>query len=82
MLPPAETAAKQFMYNTFGNFQYDKFGDYHRYRLGNISEAKEPIKQLRRDLGLVEKNIKKRADKRPLRYGFLLPSKVPNSVNT
>jgi arachidonate 15-lipoxygenase len=81
MLPPIGTAAKQFMYNTFGDFQYDVFGDYRGYRLGKIPEAAGPIQQLQRDLAEVERRISARAELRPFPYGFLLPSRVPNSVN-
>jgi arachidonate 15-lipoxygenase len=81
MLPPIRTAAKQFMYNTFGDFRFDKFGDYHKYPLGKLSQAEGPIAQLRQDLDAAERRIAVRARIRPLPYEFLLPSRVPNSVN-
>src|SRR4029453_5244601 len=40
-LPPIHTANKQVMYNSFTNFQYDVFGDYRRYRLGRLPQARQ-----------------------------------------
>jgi arachidonate 15-lipoxygenase len=80
-LPGIRQAARQFTYSTFGDFQYDTFGDYWRYRLGWVREAQEPIRRLSEALKKVESEIQERAATRPLPYDFLLPSRVPNSIN-
>jgi arachidonate 15-lipoxygenase len=80
-LPPIGQATKQFIYSTFGNFQYDTFGHYRRYPLGRLPEAQEPIRKLQAALCEVESTIHARGATRPLRYDFLLPSRVPNSIN-
>jgi hypothetical protein len=80
-LPQIRQAARQFTYSTFGNFQYDTFGNYERYPLGGMREAQEPIRKLREALEVVESEIRDRQSKRPLSYDFLLPSRVPNSIN-
>jgi arachidonate 15-lipoxygenase len=81
MFPPIRTAARQVMFNTFTNFKYDRFGDYGRYRLGEVPEAVGPIQRLRAALDVVEVEIVAANQTRMLPYDFLLPSRVPNSVN-
>jgi len=80
-LPSIDQAATQFTYSTFGNFQYDTFGHYDRYPLGSAPQAREPIRKLQAALQKVEGLIAGEAAQRPLRYDFLLPSRVPNSIN-
>lgn len=80
-LPPAVHASNQVRYNTFTNLHYDRFGDYHRYRLGRTPEARGPIERLQAALGEVERKIGSRQEQRLLPYEFLLPSRVPNSAN-
>jgi arachidonate 15-lipoxygenase len=80
-LPPAVHASNQVRYNTFTNLQYDRFGDYHRYRLGRTAEARQPIERLQAALCEVESAIRARQEQRLLPYEFLLPSRVPNSAN-
>jgi arachidonate 15-lipoxygenase len=80
-LPGIRQAARQFCYSTFGDFQYDTFGHYRWYPLGWKRKAREPIRKLQDALKSVEEEISCRAKKRPLRYDFLLPSRVPNSIN-
>ena len=78
-LPEIRQARRQFTFSTFGNFQYDTFGYYRRYRLGWLAQPRKPIRNLQRALRGVEQRITAR--KRPLPYDFLLPSRVPNSIN-
>ncbi|MFT5441508.1 MAG: arachidonate 15-lipoxygenase [Myxococcota bacterium] len=80
-LPPISQATTQFTYSTFGDFQYDRFGDYSRYPLGSLAEARGPIRKLQTSLREVDGIITERMKDRPLDYGFLRPSSVPNSIN-
>lgn len=80
-LPPIGVASKQVTYNTFTNFRYDSFGSYGRHPLGRLPEAREPIRRLRAALAEVERAIQERGRERPFPYDFLLPSRVPNSIN-
>ncbi len=80
-LPPIRTASRQVTYGTFGGFRYDKFGHYGRYELGRLPQAVEPIKRLLSALETVERTLEQRQQERVLPYEFLLPSRVPNSIN-
>jgi arachidonate 15-lipoxygenase len=80
-LPPARSAARQWTYNSFTNYQYDRFGDYTGYDLATMPEAQRPIATLHTDLVEVENEIQRRQAARRYPYPFLLPSRVPNSVN-
>ncbi len=83
LLPPISTAARQWTYNTFTNYRYDRFGDYGRYALGRRPEAREPIRALQADLEKIEATIasENAGGRRVYPYEFLLPSRVPNSIN-
>ena len=81
LLPPIRTAARQWSYNTFTNYRHDRFGHYDRYPLGRLPQAAEPIRRLHAALEAVEREILERGRKRPYPYEFLLPSRVPNSIN-
>jgi arachidonate 15-lipoxygenase len=80
-VPPIEPASKQFAYSDFGDFHFDTFGDYSRYPLNRVRQAAAPIRKLHDDLKQIEHTIQQRLGPRLLPYGFLLPSRVPNSIN-
>lgn len=80
-LPPIRTANRQFMYNTFLKYRHDSFGQYGRYPLGRLREATEPIARLQSRLHQIEATIRARGKRREFPYRFLLPSRVPNSIN-
>lgn len=80
-LPPIGTANRQFMYNTFLEYRYGKFGDYDGYALARLPEASGPIRRLRSKLAKLEEAIRNREKHRMFPYDFLLPSRVPNSIN-
>ncbi len=80
-VPPIEPASKQFAYSDFGDFRFDTFGDYSRYPLNRVRQAAAPIRKLHEDLQQIERTIQARLGPRLLPYDFLLPSRVPNSIN-
>jgi arachidonate 15-lipoxygenase len=80
-LPPIQPASWQFTYSTFGDFRFDRFGDYSDYPLGRVREAQSAIRGLHAALRRVQEQIERRLATRLLRYDFLLPSLVPNSIN-
>lgn len=81
LLPPLRAARDQFIYNTFVQYRFDRFGHYDRYPLGRRPEAREPVRKLQAALAEVERTIAEREKTRLLPYGFLRPSLVPNSAN-
>jgi arachidonate 15-lipoxygenase len=81
MLPPIDRASDQFRSNTFTNYRYDRFGDYARFPLGSLPQAREPIARLQAALAGVERTIEERQHTRLFPYEFVLPSRVPNSIN-
>jgi arachidonate 15-lipoxygenase len=81
MLPSISRAADQFRSNTYTCFHYDRFGDYDRFPLGRLPEAREPIARLRQALDGVQSTIEGRQAARLFPYEFALPSRVPNSIN-
>jgi arachidonate 15-lipoxygenase len=80
-LPPIKPSSLHFDYSDFGDFRFDRFGVYARYPLSRVPQAAGPIQQLQADLARVEQTIEGRLPGRMLRYDFLLPSRVPNSIN-
>jgi arachidonate 15-lipoxygenase len=80
-VPPIGPASLQFTFSQFGDFRFDRFGDYTAYPLARVRGAAEPIRALRSDLDEVERMITRRLSPRLIRYDFLLPSRVPNSIN-
>jgi arachidonate 15-lipoxygenase len=84
-LPPIGTANLQFTYNTFLEYRYGKFGHYQGYQLAGLREAAAPIAHLRAALAKLEIEIGDREQERrrngQFPYDFLLPSRVPNSIN-
>jgi arachidonate 15-lipoxygenase len=80
-LPPIDPGGLQFAYSDFGDFRYDRFGDYSQYPLDRVRQAVGPIRRLQASLERVELTIEERLAERMLRYDFLLPSRVPNSIN-
>lgn len=80
-LPPIHTANRQFQYNTFLEYRYGVFGHYDGYALDRLPEASGPIRRLRSKLAKLEEEIGNREKNRNFPYDFLLPSRVPNSIN-
>jgi arachidonate 15-lipoxygenase len=80
-LPAIDQASDQFRSNTFTAYRYDRFGSYGRFALGNLPQAREPIARLQAALADVERTIAGRQAMRLFPYDFVLPSRVPNSVN-
>jgi arachidonate 15-lipoxygenase len=80
-VPPIEPASLQFTYSQFGDFRFDRFGDYSAYPLARVRGAAAPIRQLQDDLQVIEHTIERRLSGRLIPYDFLLPSRVPNSIN-
>lgn len=80
-LPPLHPAAAQFRNAQLAGFQYDTFGRYDAYPLGRLGVAQAAIQALVRELEAVEAKIVARNDRRATPYRYLLPSRVPNSVN-
>jgi arachidonate 15-lipoxygenase len=80
-LPTISRASDQFRSNTYTCFHYDRFGNYDRFPLGSLPEAREPIARLKKSLGDVEATIQGRQKERLYPYEFVLPSRVPNSIN-
>lgn len=80
-LPPLHQAAAQFRNAQLAGFQYDTFGRYDAYPLGRLAVAQAAIQGLASDLRAVEREIVERNRRRVTPYPYLLPSRVPNSVN-
>lgn len=80
-LPPLRPAAAQFRNAQLAGFQYDTFGRYDAYPLGRLAVAQAAIQGLASDLQAVEREICRRNRGRATPYPYLLPSRVPNSVN-
>jgi len=81
MLPPIDAASDQFRDNTYTNYKYDRFGSYRRFPLGSVPQARAPIERLQAALTGIERTIEERQQGRLFPYEFVLPSRVPNSVN-
>jgi arachidonate 15-lipoxygenase len=83
LFPPIRVAARQWTYNTFTNFRYDRFGRYGRSALGRMPEAQPAVRALEADLKRIEESVcrENKNGRRPYPYEFLLPSQVPNSIN-
>ena len=62
-------------------YRFDRIGDYRRYRLAHVPEAREAIVELTRSLRAIESTIAARNLARVDPYTYLLPSRVPNSAN-
>lgn len=80
-LPPLRQAAAQFRNAQLAGFQYDTFGCYDAYPLGRLALAQAAIQGLASDLRDIEREIGARNARRVVPYPYLLPSRVPNSVN-
>lgn len=78
--PPIRVARRQFTFNSFTDYRYDRFGDYRGYAIERSPQAWRPVHRLREDLEALEARIAGRLAARRWRYDFLLPSLVPNSV--
>lgn len=85
-LPPEHHAIVQFQTDQIGNYRYDRFGDYSRYRLGRsqVPGVPEAIAAFDRELGRVQQDIERDNHDPAVRarpYVYLLPSNIPNSIN-
>lgn len=85
-LPPLHNSLVQFQTDNIGNYRYDRYGDYSRYRLGKYEE--QPVQDMLADftaaLHAAQWDIER--DNRPdgprvRPYVYLLPSNIPNSIN-
>ncbi len=80
-LPPRAVAIVQVLNNRVADYRFDRIGDYRRYRLGQMPEARDAIVELTRSLRAIESTIAARNLARVDPYTYLLPSRVPNSAN-
>jgi arachidonate 15-lipoxygenase len=80
-LPPVGVGLVQFMTNQIANYRFDRFGDLSGYAVSRVSRASRLIARLRADLQEVECTIELRNQRRRRPYRYLLPSRVPNSIN-
>lgn len=82
-LPPENHAIVQFQTDQIGNYRYDRFGDYSRYRLGNspISAVQAAIKAFQAALVQIQRAIEAENHRRVRPYVYLLPTNIPNSIN-
>ncbi len=83
-LPPTHNAVVQFQTDSIGSYRYDRFGRYHRYRLGRLADPQiqQILATFRADLQAIEAEIQH--DNHTIRvrpYVYLLPSGIPNSIN-
>jgi arachidonate 15-lipoxygenase len=80
-LPPIDRASLQFQIGKLADYRYGRFGAYESYRLGRVAAARPAISRLQIALDRIESEINTRNQRRPRSYAYLLPSRVPNSVN-
>ena len=80
-LPPQRQASAQFRNAHLAGFQYDIFGHYDAWPLGHLGVAQAVLQRFSADLRAVEQVIVARNEQRRVPYLYLLPSRVPNSVN-
>lgn len=80
---PPLAALESFYQVEIGHFRYDVFGDFSRYRVGELTRAASAIARLGDDLRALRATIESRERSAPPRrsYPFLHPSLVTNSVN-
>lgn len=81
MLPPFDAANLRFAYSTFGDFRWDRFGRYWRYRLGWQPKTRAIVRDFQDALKSVEATIEARDVGRHRDCAFYRPSQVPNSIN-
>ncbi len=81
MLPPFDAANLRFTYSTFGDFHFDSFGSYWRYRLGWQPKTRAIVRDFQDALKTVEATIEARDASRHRDCAFYRPSQVPNSIN-
>lgn len=80
-LPPVSVGLVQFLTNQIANYRFDRFGDFAGYAVSRVRGANGPIARLGADLRHIEQTIELRNQSRPRPYRYLLPSRVPNSIN-
>jgi arachidonate 15-lipoxygenase len=80
-LPPAEARARQFHNAHAAWFRFDRFGHYDDCRLGRVAALRPPVQRLHADLQQIEATVRERNAGRARPYPYLLPSRVPNSIN-
>lgn len=79
-LPPLKNALVQWHTDHIGDYRYDRFGDYSRYRLGRVAAFSDDIAWLQSELAAIEARIAARNRTRVRPYVYLLPSNIPNSI--
>ena len=80
-LPTIKTARDQWVINTYTMYRFGKFGHYDGYEIGKVEGLRDAMHRLHRDLEELEEEMAPIVRARPYRYDFLLPSRVPNSIN-
>ncbi|MEQ9364813.1 MAG: lipoxygenase family protein, partial [Leptospirales bacterium] len=81
MLPPGDMALEQMeLTATLGSVHYTRLG---KYPAGHFRDTRVAValSEYQRNLKNIESRIKARNARRPEPYLFLLPSKIPQSVN-
>lgn len=81
LLPPIDAAALQWLTHRIGAYRFGRFGDYSAHRLGRVAVAQGAIQKFNEELHRIEDVIGKRNERRALPYVYMLPSKIPNSIN-
>ncbi len=81
ILPPYEQAALQLKWTEIlTSYHYDRLGHYDvKFE---DPQAQSLVEQFQQELEQVERQIDSRNDSRPLRYDYLKPSQITNSINT
>jgi arachidonate 15-lipoxygenase len=80
LLPPLEQAQRQLnLLHLLGSIHYNTLGDYSE---GHFTDPKVApwLQTFQTNLAQIEATIKQRNESRP-RYEYLLPSKIPQSIN-
>ena len=83
--PPLDVGLYTFSFEfLLSNVQYDTFGHFeHNPHLPYFTDPRvQPlVTELQGDLALIEIEIRKRNQTRPMPYPFQLPSRIPNSIS-
>ena len=81
MLPPISEANLQLQTGfLLGSVYFSTLGDYGR-RYFTDDRLKKPLQDFQDNLKAVESKIEARNESRAHRYEYLLPSKIPQSIN-
>ena len=87
LLPPLYQAEIQMnMTHLLGSVHYTTLGDYHKYdkeyfKIFGSRPVGDKLKEFQEKLREIELKINERNEIRPIHYDFLLPSKIPQSIN-